>query len=165
MPIRSLWHRNLANSTWVRCRGGINIAFAGDSGQSPQRIEVVVGIVRDSAGRVLVNQRRPDTHLAGLWEFPGGKRHAREGRQAALARELHEELGIEVVMAEPLLTLHHDYPDRRVHLDVWSVLEYSGEPRSREDQAIAWVYPEALSSLELLPADAPIVGKLLDDAG
>ena len=129
------------------------------------RTDVVVGIVRDSAGRVLVNQRRPDTHLAGLWEFPGGKRHAREGRQAALARELHEELGIEVVTAEPLLTLHHDYPDRRVYLDVWSVLEYSGEPRSCEDQAIAWVYPKALSSLELLPADAPIVGKLLDDAG
>ena len=129
--------------------------------QPPPRIDVVVGIVEDSVGRILVNQRRPGTHLAGLWEFPGGKRNAGEGRQAALARELHEELGIEVVTAEPLLTLRHDYPDRRVHLDVWSVLDYSGEPRSREDQAIAWVYPQALSSLELLPADAPIVVELL----
>ena len=129
--------------------------------QSPPRIDVVVGIVQNSAGQILVNQRRPGTHLAGLWEFPGGKRHAGEGRQAALAREFHEELGIEVVTAEPLLTLRHDYPDRRVHLDVWSVLEYSGEPRSRENQAIAWVYPQALSSLELLPADGPIVVELL----
>ena len=129
--------------------------------RSPPRVDVVVGIVQDSTGRVLVNQRRPGTDLAGLWEFPGGKRHAGEGRQAALARELHEELGIAVVTAEPLLTLRHDYPDRRVHLDVWSVLKYSGEPRSREDQAIAWVYPQALSNLELLPADAPIVAELL----
>ena len=133
--------------------------------QSPPRVDVVVGIVQDSVGRILVNQRRPGTHLAGLWEFPGGKRHAGAGRQAALARELREELGIEVVTAEPLLTLRHDYPDRRVHLDVWSVREYSGEPRSREDQAIAWVYPQALSSLELLPADAPIVVELLKSLG
>ena len=134
---------------------------AGDSGQSPPPVDVVVGIVRDSAGRILVNQRRPGTHLAGLWEFPGGKCHTGEGHQTALARELQEELGIEMVTAEPLLTLCHDYPDRRVHLDVWSVLEYMGEPRSREEQAIAWVYPQALSSLEFLPADAPIVTALL----
>ncbi len=126
------------------------------------RIDVVVGIVRDSEGRLLVNQRRPGSHLAGLWEFPGGKRHAGEGRQVALARELHEELGITVVTAEPLLRLRHDYPDRRVHLDVWSVLEYTGEPCSREDQAIAWVYPQALSNLEFLPADAPIVTTLAE---
>ena len=104
--------------------------------QPPPRIDVVVGIVEDSVGRILVNQRRPGTHLAGLWEFPGGKRNAGEGRQAALARELHEELGIEVVTAEPLLTLRHDYPDRRVHLDVWSVLEYAGEHRSVADPAM-----------------------------
>ena len=68
------------------------------------RIEVVVGLIQDEQGQILVNQRRPGTHLAGLWEFPGGKRHAGEGRQAALARELHEELGIDVVTADPLLT-------------------------------------------------------------
>ena len=59
--------------------------------------EVVVGIVRDATGRILINQRRPGTHLEGLWEFPGGKRHTGEDRAAALARELDEELGIEVV--------------------------------------------------------------------
>ncbi len=130
-------------------------------GQSPPCIDVVVGVIQDERGQILVNQRRPGTHLAGLWEFPGGKRHAREGRLSALARELNEELGIGVVTAEPLLTLRHDYPDRRVTLDVWSVLEYTGEPRSREDQPIAWVHKDALSKLEFLPADAPIIAALL----
>lgn len=127
----------------------------------PVELEVVVGIVRDDSGRVLVNQRRPGTHLAGLWEFPGGKRQLGEGREAALARELHEELGIDVVAAAPLLSLHHDYSDRRVHLDVWTVLEFTGAPRSREAQVIDWVAVGELSGLELLPADAPIVAALL----
>ena len=127
----------------------------------PVELEVVVGIVHDDSGRVLVNQRRPGTHLAGLWEFPGGKRQLGERREAALARELHEELGIDVVAAAPLLSLHHDYSDRRVHLDVWTVLEFTGAPRSREDQVIDWVAVGELSGLELLPADAPIVAALL----
>ena len=127
----------------------------------PVELEVVVGIVRDDSGRVLVNQRRPGTHLAGLWEFPGGKRQLGEGREAALARELHEELGIDVVAAAPLLSLHHDYSDRRVHLDVWTVLEFTGAPRSREAQVIDWVAVGELSGLKLLPADAPIVAALL----
>jgi len=129
--------------------------------QLSSRVEVVVGLVQDGGGQILVNQRRPGTHLAGSWEFPGGKRHAGEGRLAALARELHEELGIEVIAAEPLLMLCHDYPDRRVHLDVWRVLDYVGAPSSCENQTIAWVHPEDLSSLELLPADVPIVTALL----
>ena len=127
----------------------------------PPRLEVVVGIVRDATGRILINQRRPGTHLEGLWEFPGGKRHAGEGREAALARELDEELGIVVVSAEPLLTLRHDYPDRCVDLDVWTISKFKGEPRARENQVIAWVHPEAMSDVELLPADAPIVAALL----
>ncbi len=127
-------------------------------------LEVVVGIVRDESGRILVNQRRAGTHLAGLWEFPGGKRHSGEGREVALTRELHEELGIDVVAAAPLLSLHHEYSDRSVHLDVWTVLEFTGTPRSREAQVIDWVPVEALSSLELLPADAPIVAAILRSA-
>ncbi len=123
-------------------------------------IDVVVGIIRDSAGRILVNQRRPGTHLAGFWEFPGGKRRSGEEREVALARELSEELGVEVIGAEPLMGLTHEYPDLEVHLDVWTVLEYTGEPRPREDQVIDWVQPEALANIALLPADLPIVAAL-----
>lgn len=126
------------------------------------RLDVVVGIVRDATDRILINQRRPGAHLEGLWEFPGGKRRAGEERETALKRELDEELGIEIVAAEPLLTLRHDYPDRLVHLDVWSVLEYVGEPRACESQVIAWVRPEEMSHIDLLPADSPIVAALLE---
>jgi 8-oxo-dGTP diphosphatase len=126
------------------------------------RLDVVVGIVRDATDRILINQRRPGAHLEGLWEFPGGKRKAGEERETALKRELNEELGIEIVAAEPLLTLRHDYPDRLVHLDVWSVLEYVGEPRACESQVISWVRPEEMSHIDLLPADSPIVAVLLE---
>lgn len=125
-------------------------------------IKVMVGILRDADGRVLVNQRLPGTHMAGYWEFPGGKRLSGESREAALARELKEELGIKVLRAEPLLALTHDYPERTVHLDVWTILDYSGVAESREGQDIDWVAPGSLQERGLLPADHPIVVKLLE---
>ena len=125
-------------------------------------IDVVVGIIRDADGRVLVNQRLPGTHMEGFWEFPGGKRRADEDRETALARELKEELGIDVLRAEPLLRLRHDYPERTVHLDVWTILDYSGAPHSREGQDIDWVDPDLLKERGLLPADRPIVAKLVE---
>lgn len=100
--------------------------------------------------------------MAGYWEFPGGKRRSNESREAALARELEEELGIEVLRAEPLLALTHDYPERTVHLDVWTILDYSGVPESREGQDIDWVAPGSLEERGLLPADQPIVVRLLE---
>jgi 8-oxo-dGTP diphosphatase len=100
--------------------------------------------------------------MAGFWEFPGGKREPREPRRQALARELAEELGIDVIAAEPFMTLAHDYGDRHVALDVWSVSAYSGEPRGREGQELAWHPPAALGEIGLLPADAGIVAHLLE---
>jgi 8-oxo-dGTP diphosphatase len=125
-------------------------------------VHVLVGLIGDEAGRWLVNQRRPGTHLAGAWEFPGGKLVAGETRLGALKRELEEELGIDVVNAEPLLELVHDYPEKRVHLDVWRVLDYRGEPTPRERQRLEWVELEALAALPLLEADLPIVDALRD---
>ena len=78
-------------------------------------VDVVVGLIGDSSGRWLVNCRPPGTPLAGSWEFPGGKRQPGEAPLAALKRELDEELGIEVLEAEPVLVLEHDYPDKRVY--------------------------------------------------
>jgi 8-oxo-dGTP diphosphatase len=130
-----------------------------------ETIDVVVGIVWDKRGRVLVNQRLPGTHMAGHWEFPGGKRAEGETARAALARELSEELGIEVLAAEPLVDMTHDYPDRRVRLDVWSVLDYRGDPIGRDNQALDWVDPSGLSEIGLLPADRPIVDRLREQDG
>ena len=101
--------------------------------------------------------------MAGFWEFPGGKRGPGEGREEALRRELHEELGIRLLAASPLVQIRHDYPDRSVHLDVWRVRSYAGDPAPREDQELRWSDPRELPRLGLLPADAPIVAALLRD--
>jgi 8-oxo-dGTP diphosphatase len=123
-------------------------------------VHVVVGLMDDEAGRWLVNRRRPGTHMAGSWEFPGGKVESGEQPLSALRRELHEELGIDVQHAEALLELVHDYPDKRVRLDVWRVVRYEGEPSSREGQELRWVPAAELEGLPLLAADAPIVAAL-----
>jgi 8-oxo-dGTP diphosphatase len=123
-------------------------------------VDVVVGLVSDGGGRWLVNSRRPGTALAGRWEFPGGKRHGDETPRATLERELDEELGIAVVDAEPVLVVEHDYPDKRVRLDVWHVRRYRGVPESREGQPLRWVTVAECRQLPLLEADWPIVERL-----
>ena len=127
---------------------------------APRAVDVVVGLIGDSSGRWLVNCRPAGTPLAGSWEFPGGKREPDEAPLAALKRELGEELGIEVLEAEPVLALVHDYPDKRVRLDVWRVLKYRGAVTAREHQPLRWVTEQELRSLPLLDADWPIVERL-----
>ena len=130
-----------------------------------QLLRVVVGVLANRDGRVLVNQRLPGTHMAGFWEFPGGKLDPGEAPRAGLDRELAEELGIKVLGAEPLMTLEHDYPNRRVQLSVWQVTGYAGEPESREGQPLRWVQPKELGALGLLPADEPIIAALVARSG
>lgn len=127
---------------------------------APRPVHVLVGLIRDPAGRWLVNQRRPGTHLAGAWEFPGGKLQAGESRFDALRRELDEELGIDVVAAEPLLEIVHAYSEKTVRLDVWTVTDYRGEVTAREQQLIDWVEVHELAALPLLAADLPIIAAL-----
>jgi 8-oxo-dGTP diphosphatase len=123
-------------------------------------VHVLVGLIADEAGRWLVNRRPAGTPLEKFWEFPGGKRRPNEARMAALRRELDEELGIDVVAAEPWLELIHDYPEKRVRLDVWRVLQYRGVVTAREHQPLAWVATEDLAGLPLLAADQPIIAAL-----
>jgi 8-oxo-dGTP diphosphatase len=123
-------------------------------------VDVVVGLIGDSNGRWLVNCRPPGAPLAGSWEFPGGKKEPGEAPLAALKRELDEELGIDVLEAEPVLVLEHDYPDKRVRLDVWHVLRYRGEATAREGQPLRWVTASECHELPFLPADWPIVERL-----
>ena len=124
-------------------------------------LEVVAGLMEDSQGRVLVGQRTPGRHMAGFWEFPGGKRRPGETSRAALERELREELGVRVLRAEFMTELIHRYPERRVRLEFWRVGDFEGKPAARENQPLAWVPPEQLLALPLLPADAPLVEDLL----
>jgi 8-oxo-dGTP diphosphatase len=121
---------------------------------------VSAGILRDAAGRVLIAQRPPGKHMAGWWEFPGGKLVEGESGVQALARELAEELGVRIGPCHRLVELRHDYADRTIMLDVYIVANYAGEPQGREGQALKWVAPSALSAEPLLPADRPIVEAL-----
>ena len=127
---------------------------------SRRRIHVVAGVLLDAGGRVLVARRPEGTHLAGRWELPGGKLLPGETREAGLARELAEELGIRVLAACPLIRVEHRYPDRDVELDVWSVGSYSGEPHGREGQPVEWRDVRRLDPADFPPADAPVLAAL-----
>ena len=132
-----------------------------EADKTAPRIEVAAGVVRDPAGRVLVTQRLPGRHLEGLWEFPGGKIEAGEAPNRALARELHEELGIEAGPMRPLVGVTHAYPEKTVRLRLFEVHSFSGEVQGREGQALKWVTLDELADLEMPAADRPLV-RLID---
>lgn len=121
---------------------------------------VVAAAVTDARSRVLIAQRPHGKHLAGGWEFPGGKLEAGEDRRAGLARELREELGISISTPRPLIRVRHSYDFGEVLIDMWVVKQYAGEPRGLDGQALRWCAPDELDSAELLPADGPIVSAL-----
>ena len=132
------------------------------SDEPPSRtVEVVAGVIRDARGRVLLARRTAGRDLAGLWEFPGGKREPGESPEAALARELLEELGIQVEIGAPVITVPQRYPDKRLRLDVRHINSWVGSARGREGQALAWVPPQKLASYAMPPADRPVVAALL----
>ena len=126
----------------------------------PAEIHVVAGAIADAEGRVLIAQRPRGRHMAGRWEFPGGKLASGEDPYIGLQRELAEELGVTVREAKPLIRLRHDYPDRRVLLDVWQITAYDGEPQALDAQALAWARPDELPGHDLLEADRAIVTAL-----
>ncbi len=123
-------------------------------------VHVVAGVLRDTRGRILLARRTAGRDLAGAWEFPGGKVEAGETATAALARELDEELGIRVLASEPLVSVPQAYPGKRIVLDVHTVTAYTGQPRGRERQALAWSPLEKLASYPMPPADRPVVAVL-----
>jgi 8-oxo-dGTP diphosphatase len=123
-------------------------------------ILVVAAALYDGAGRVLIAQRPAGKHMAGRWEFPGGKVHEGESEPAALARELAEELGIELHEAHPCMRLRHLYPDREVELSLWIVGAWSGELKALDGQALKWVAPRQLHAADLLEADQPFIEAL-----
>jgi len=130
---------------------------------APRVIEVVAAALVDTEGRILIAQRPPGKHLAGGWEFPGGKVEAGETAVQALKRELNEELGITLIEEpQPLTQVRHSYPYGEVRLDVWLVKRYAGEPKGMDGQALRWCSPDELASAALLPADEPVVRALIE---
>lgn len=124
---------------------------------------VAAGILTRNEGQVLIAQRPAGKHMAGDWEFPGGKISPEESRLEGLVRELDEELGIQVRYARYLMQFTHVYPERIVHLTVWKVFAWQGEPDGREGQAIRWLHVDELSGAGLLPADKVIIDLLQKD--
>ena len=130
--------------------------------REPRRpVLVVAAALMDTLGRVLIAERPAGKHMAGRWEFPGGKVAPGEAEEAALARELEEELGIEVVAARPMMRLTHRYPDREVELSMWLVARYRGEPRALDGQRLKWVPRTQLAGEDILEADRPFVAALV----
>ncbi|MEE4191183.1 MAG: 8-oxo-dGTP diphosphatase MutT [Halieaceae bacterium] len=125
------------------------------------RVHVAVGVILGPDGNILISKRPVDAHQGGLWEFPGGKVEAGETVQAALDRELQEELGIRVTSCRALLEVHHDYADKQVFLDVWVIDGFHGEPMGREGQPLAWCAPAALTNYDFPAANQPIVDACL----
>ncbi|GAB4220463.1 MAG: 8-oxo-dGTP diphosphatase MutT [Acidobacteriota bacterium] len=121
---------------------------------------VVTAAVVDREGRILIARRR-DGHLAGYWEFPGGKVEPGEGLAECLARELGEELGIRVEVLEPLTPVEHAYPGKTVRLHAFYCRWLAGEPKANEHDQIAWVLPGELNAFPLAPADLPIAAEVL----
>ncbi len=125
----------------------------------PSPIIVVLAAIVERDGRLLVTRRVEGTHLAGLWEFPGGKCEAGETHEACLARELMEELGVSCDVGEEVFTTEHAYPDRIVRLH-FRACTIAGEPRALLGQEIRWVERSALDTLTFPPADEALIGIL-----
>jgi 8-oxo-dGTP diphosphatase len=122
--------------------------------------EVVVAVLTQPDGRVLLARRPPGKVYAGYWEFPGGKVEAGESLAAALARELHEELGIVVTRSCRWITRIFEYPHATVRLNFFRVFEWQGEPHPHEGQVLSWQRPDAVEVTPLLPANFPILKAL-----
>lgn len=129
---------------------------------STDLLHVVAAALVDADGRVLVQQRPPGGAMAGLWEFPGGKIEAGETPEAALARELDEELGIAVTHAclAPAAFASEPLGDRHLLLLLYVCRKWSGIAEARQATALKWVYPAQLHALAMPPADKPLIGLL-----
>jgi 8-oxo-dGTP diphosphatase len=125
-------------------------------------MHVLAGVLMDGAGRILIAQRPPGKHLAGMWEFPGGKVEPGEEPLAALERELDEELGIAVdpLSFEELIRVPWNYGERGMLLQAVVVRAWSGEPQALDAAAIAWHLPNDIDPALLAPADRPILAAL-----
>lgn len=129
-----------------------------------QPLRIVAGALsRRAAGglEVLIAQRPPGKWAEGRWEFPGGKVEPGEQLEAALQRELREELGVAVQQMVPVGVFHHEYSSGPVEITLWHVPSHEGEVRGLDGQALRWVAPEQLATCDLLEADLPMIEPLL----
>ena len=132
------------------------------AGEALPLLLVSAGALIDSDGRVLLAQRPAGKHLAGTWEFPGGKIESGESPEAALVRELHEELGVSTAQSclAPIAFASHAYEDVHVLLLLFACRKWQGRPRPMPGSALKWVRPRDMFDLAMPPADLPLIGLL-----
>jgi 8-oxo-dGTP diphosphatase len=130
----------------------------------PPLVLVAAAALVDADGRVLLAQRPPGKSMAGLWEFPGGKVNTGETPEAALIRELTEELGVDVAASclAPFTFASYSYPEFHLLMPLYVCRRWSGIPAAREGQQLAWVRPPQLGDYPMPPADKPLVAMLRD---
>lgn len=126
-----------------------------------KHLQVAVGIIRNRDKQIFLTQRSSSSHMANMWEFPGGKIEAGESAEEALKRELMEETGIAVTQATPVGSADHTYQDVRVTLHFFLVEGWQGEPWGREGQPQRWVAQQALVADEFPPANHALIAQLL----
>ncbi len=122
-------------------------------------VEVAAGLVYRE-GRYLIAKRKPDVHLAGFWEFPGGKREPGETFEDCLERELFEELNIRIGTPVPFQVVRYQYPEKTVELHFFRCGIESGQATAVDCAEIRWVWPHELEDFEFPPADRPILEAL-----
>ena len=131
---------------------------------APPPLHVVAAVIADAAGRILLARRGPGGVHGGLWEFPGGKVEAGETPARALARELTEELGVEVAVGESFLTVDHAYPHVHILLDAYRCRIEAGRPQALDCAEVRWVETPDLHRYPMPEADLPIA-RLLERRG
>lgn len=129
-------------------------------GASMKIVEVAVGVIK-AGNKIYISKRSDDLHQGGKWEFPGGKREVNETIEQALARELAEEIGIQVTKQSPFMLIEHDYGDKKVRLDVRLVEGFDGQASHQEGQQSKWVEINELSQFTFPDANKVIIDKLL----
>ena len=127
-------------------------------------IQVAAGLIHRE-GRYLIARRKPDAHLGGFWEFPGGKREPGETLEACLHRELFEELNVRIAGLRPYEVVRHSYPEKTVELHFFHCVIVAGEAEPMDGTELRWVLPDEFSQFQFPPADEVILEALRRDAG